>query len=206
MKISVTASPRLSNCVHITQIVFPINCVFKPTIAVENGLGILTNHKTCFSFFLSFFLSFLRVSFTVSCLLPSPRPDGARALGGAAGGGRGQTLPAAAHPAQELPGEALLQLAAGAVVSLQSPGTHPSSHPRGLHAFPAAGVNGKTHHEMAELMEAAAGGSEVSLWPLKVLVRSVGKQGKFRSGKPLHLIFQPSAEIYSNTGSSTASL
>jgi len=65
----------------------------------------------------------------VSLLLPSPRPDGARALGAPAGSGRGQTLPGAAHPAPELPGEALLQLAAGAVVSLPSPGTAPSRAP-----------------------------------------------------------------------------
>ena len=166
---------------------------------VENELGILIVHKICLSFF-------LWVSFTVSSLLPSPRPDGAWALGGPAGSGRGQTLPGAAHPAQELPSEALLQLAAGPVVSLQSPGTAFSSAPRGLLGFPAAGVNDKNHHYVAELIEAAVRGSEVSLWPLKALVRSVGKEGKFRSGKPLHLIFQPSAAIYSNTGSSTASL
>ncbi|KAI1237370.1 Thrombospondin type-1 domain-containing protein 7B, partial [Lamprotornis superbus] len=50
------------------------------------------------------------------------RPDGAWALRGAAGSGRGQTLPGAAHPAQELPAEALLQLAAGPLVPLHCPG------------------------------------------------------------------------------------
>lgn len=166
---------------------------------MENELGIMINHKICLS-------CFLRVSFTVSCLLPSPRPDGAWALGGPAGSGRGQTLPRAAHPAQELPGEALLQLAAGPVVSLQSPGTAFSSAPRGLLGFPVAGVNDKNHRYTAELIEAAVRRSEVSLWPLKALVRFVGKPGKFRSGQPLRLIFQPSAVIYNGTGSGTASL
>lgn len=168
---------------------------------MENELGILRNHKICFSVFLSFFL---RVSFTVSCLLPSPRPDGAWALGGPAGDGWRETLPGAAHPAQELPGEALLQLDAGTVVPLQSPGTASSCAPRGLLGF--TGVNGKTHRYTAELIGAAVRGSEVSLWPWKAPVRSVGKQGMFRSGKPLRLIFQPSAAIYSNTGSSNTSL
>lgn len=69
-----------------------------------------------------------------------PRPDGAWALGGAAGGGRGQTLPGAAHSAQELPGEALLQLAAGALVSLHPPGR---AFLQPLQSFPVPGVSGK---------------------------------------------------------------
>nr|XP_009486093.1 PREDICTED: thrombospondin type-1 domain-containing protein 7B-like [Pelecanus crispus] len=96
-------------------------------------------------------------------------PDGAWALGGPAGSGRGQTLPGAAHPAQELPGEALLQLAPRPVVSLQSPGRAFASAPRGLLGFPAAGVDDRNHRDVAELIEATVCGSEVSLWPLKVL-------------------------------------
>lgn len=50
------------------------------------------------------------------------RPDGARARGAPAGRGRGQALPGAARPAQKLPGEALLRLAARPLVALQTPG------------------------------------------------------------------------------------
>lgn len=50
------------------------------------------------------------------------RPDGARACSAPAGWRRGQALPGTAHPAQKLPGEALLQLASRPLVALQTPG------------------------------------------------------------------------------------
>lgn len=84
-----------------------------------NELGMLINYKICLSLFLSLLLSgCISAGLRAVC----PRPDGAWALRGAAGSGRGQTLPGAAHPAQELPREALLQLAAGPLVPLHRPG------------------------------------------------------------------------------------
>ncbi|XP_075367636.1 thrombospondin type-1 domain-containing protein 7B isoform X2 [Mycteria americana] len=44
-----------------------------------------------------------------------------------------------------------------------------SPAPRGLLGAPAAGVDGKNHRGTAELIEAAARGSEASLWPLTAL-------------------------------------